>query len=150
MYLEKANYAHPEWPVEAAPLLLDVHGGIGIGAIDPPRTLQLHDNRLSQRRFMYYANDTSIPASIRGITSYGITVDQPSATFVREVFIPRKLRGAGLGRHLMELIEEESRREGKIKLFLESLPDTVDFYRKLGFTQKERSDNRRIMEKLFS
>ena len=145
--LTRADYAHPAWQIQAAPLFEDVHGGVGIGAIDDPyKTLPQQDRRHAYRRFML---DPSTTPHILAIASYGLALGRTNTTFIYELFVPRELRGEGLGRTTLELIAEEALSQGKTTLALQALGDTENFYKRAGFERetRTRADDRVFMIK---
>lgn len=144
--LTVADYTNPNWLTQATDLELDVHGGVGIGAIDPPATLQRTDRRHNYRRFMQEPG-SSQPTDILGIASFGLTLASRDILFISEVFVPRDLRGEGYGSELLRLIELQVVEEGKSKLLLQSLKSSLGFYAKLGFSIQPRKDEKPFMVK---
>ncbi|XP_043238394.1 N-alpha-acetyltransferase 80-like [Amphibalanus amphitrite] len=77
--------------------------------------------------------EQSRPDTVVGHAKLSPVPDRDDALFVESVVISPKLRGRGLGRHLMQLAEEYAASRGCRQLYL-STHDKQRFYARLGYT----------------
>jgi ribosomal protein S18 acetylase RimI-like enzyme len=80
--------------------------------------------------------------AFEGRTIVGVIGFRPLVTFARgmhvhvdDLVVTAGRRGSGVGRALLEAAEREARRRGLECVFLDSRPDALAFYERLGYVQ---------------
>jgi N-acetylglutamate synthase-like GNAT family acetyltransferase len=67
---------------------------------------------------------------------------------VKTMYSNVNFRGEGYGKKMMLYLEEEAKKIGIKQLFLWSSPKAIDFYKKMGFQNKNKEDTTRLVKQI--
>ena len=126
---------------QLADVLLDcVEGGASVSFMLPmarEKALRFWQNvaegiARGERTLIVAEDDDGIVGTVQLITD--MPENQPHRADVAKLLVHRRARGAGIGRRLMEAVEEAAREQGRRVLVLDTASDTAErLYERLGW-----------------